>query len=78
MKIVQKKRFDTVKGNNACSTHKVMNEVNILKALRHVSIYILPLFYYFTLILILIIGSFSECFPNPKYDKRKTWKDELN
>ncbi|KAJ9599094.1 hypothetical protein L9F63_010431, partial [Diploptera punctata] len=35
MKIVQKKRFDTVRNNNNCSVDKVMNEVNILKALRH-------------------------------------------
>jgi hypothetical protein len=37
MKVVQKKHFDSMKGHNRNNPDKTMNEVNILRALKHVS-----------------------------------------
>lgn len=37
MKIVQKKHFDSIKGQNGNNPDRTMNEVNILRALKHVS-----------------------------------------
>jgi hypothetical protein len=37
MKVVQKKHFGSIKEQNKNNPDKIMNEVNILKALKHVS-----------------------------------------
>lgn len=37
MKVVQKKRFNSIKGQNRNNPDKTLNEVNILRALKHVS-----------------------------------------
>jgi hypothetical protein len=37
MKVIQKKHFDSSQGPNRSDPDKTINEVNILKALKHVS-----------------------------------------